>query len=186
MQLDQQEQKRREAAEASARTVEIGTGAEGPGYVSRSRVAALHDMSVDLSAELNRKPKPLIVHKIPPEDLGLRVPTAGRAAHEGISAASPNDKRRYDRSRGYSRGIAAVAAAAEEPVDADSDAIAAAEIGRYQQLRLEYSLWTSGTAAIVGTACYFLYSRVRFRNASLSGSMLTSRVEGGAMCGIRK
>jgi hypothetical protein len=165
MQLDQQEQKKRNAAEAAARRPELGADATGPGYLSRSRVATLNDLSVDLSAELSRPPKPLLAHafKIAPEDLGLRPQGGGSGRLRGVSAASPNDRRRFERGRGGgARGAAAVVAAADPAAEASNDAeVAAAELAQYEQLRREYSLWTSCTAAVVTAACYFLYSRVR-------------------------
>ena len=173
MQLDQKQRKEADAKAAAERRArsDPSDAAVGPGYLSPSRKLDLDDMSIDLSAQLAAPPKPLL----PPQPVGVEMLPLQKSGRKYVDPPSKGEKRRYDRSRGFAvRGPAAASVATRDP-DAEVAEARAAEIAQYEQMRREYSLWTTGTTAVLFAMCYALYTKVCAHLCTACGAALGSK-----------
>jgi hypothetical protein len=174
MQWDYRDQQAAKAREAVA-AAKAGTGPKpkDTGFLSLHRVSNLDDMSVDLSEQLRAPLKPLLPPSVP--GIAMTGTKRGESTKRYSDPATPHQEHRWERSRNYVRRGSTIAAQADNERFAatGTDAAAAAadaraaEIARFEQLRKEYNLWTTGTVAVCFALVYTNYTKVRLWDALL-------------------
>jgi hypothetical protein len=113
-------------------------------------------MSVDLSKELTKKREPLV--KSQPE----RIPMVQRKSN-GNDRPGIREAKSWQRGAGYVRR-GSVGARMVQDSDEDDSATQEEERQKYEEMKKEYSLWTTVTAAVCFTAICTFYTRVRSVN----------------------
>lgn len=129
----------------------------GSGFLSLSRVNDLNDMSVDLSAKLQEKPKPLLVKTYPSIAMTGKVQPGKRYS----DPPSAREGQSWQRSSGYTkRGLVGSRLAAGGDGDDAAEAKAEEERLAYERTKQDYQLWTTATTAVCFAATYYFYPRV--------------------------
>lgn len=166
-------------------------GGDRKGYLGLSRVVDLDDMSVDLSAQLRAKRKPLVGAQ--PERIPMRA-VEGDGAKRFSDPPTTGEFRRWGRGGSYAQRGGSSAADGQTRSEAAALATVA-EREEYEAMKRETSAWTTATAAACFALVYAYYTRVRrlgprhaahndARSAAVlvpCASLLAGRVQGLAL-----
>lgn len=129
----------------------------GSGFLGLSRVTDLNDMSVDLSAQLQEKPKPLLPKSYP------TIPMTGKI-QPGKKYSDPPSTREgqsWQRSSGYKkRGLIGARLAMGDSDEDGSQAKEEEERIAYENMKQQYQLWTTATTVVCFAAVCSFYPRV--------------------------
>lgn len=143
----------------------------GSGFLSLSRVNDLNDMSVDLSAKLQQKPKPLLPKSYPSISMTGKVQPGKKYS----DPPSTREGQSWQRSSGYKKRGAIGARLAAGDIDEDNtQAKEEEERLAYESMKQQYQLWTTATTVFCFAAVCAFYTRVCCSNLSQFGVFAAS------------